>query len=182
MFTLSKGKTGLLVVDVQEKIFRTVERPMEILHTIQTLIKGLRLLSIPIYISEQYPTGLGSTIEGIREVLPADVKIFSKKSFSCLKNQAIRDMVIKSGITQWILVGLEAHVCVLQTAKDFKAQNFDVVVLNDAVSSRSLFDFSTAIAEMKDDGIRVSCTETVLFELFETSEAEHFKALSELLK
>lgn len=155
---------------------------MEVLHTIQFLIKGVQLLNIPIYVSEQYPSGLGNTVEGIRSILRNDVLIFSKRSFSCWKNQAIRDMIVKSGIKQWILVGLESHVCVLQTAKDLKANNYDVVVLNDAVTSRSIFDFSTAISEMKDDGIRVSSTETVIFELFETSEDPNFKALSELLK
>jgi len=182
MFTLDKKNTGVLIIDVQEKVFRAVERSMDILHTIQLLIAGVKLLSLPIYLSEQYPEGLGTTIEGIRNILPNNVTPLSKKSFSCWKNQGIRDAIIKSSIKQWILVGLETHVCVLQTAKDLKMNGFDVVVLNDAVSSRSLFDFSTAISEMKDGGIRVSCTETVLFELFETSETANFKALSELLK
>ena len=182
MFTLDKKSTGLLIIDVQDKVFRMVERPMEILHNIQMLIKGVQLLSLPIYVTEQYPTGLGHTVEGVRELLKDDVLIFSKRTFSCWKNQAFQDMIKKSGINQWILVGIESHVCVLQTAKDLKANGFEVVVLNDAVSSRSLFDFSTSISEMKEDGIRVSSVETVLFELFETSEAANFKALSELIK
>jgi nicotinamidase-related amidase len=182
MFTLNKAKTGLLIVDVQEKVFRAVDRQMEVLHSIQTLIKGLQILHIPIYVSEQYPTGLGPTVPGIRELLTHDVMIFSKRTFSCWKTEAIRDMIVKSGITQWILVGIETHVCILQTAKDLKMNKFDVVVLNDAVSSRSLYDFSTAISELKEDGIRVSSVETVLFELMETSEAAEFKAFSELLK
>lgn len=182
MFTLKKANTGLLIVDVQEKVFRSVDRPMEILHTIQTLIKGVQLLQIPIYVSEQYPTGLGHTVDGVRELLKNDVLIFSKRSFSCWKSQAIKDMIIKSGLTQWIVVGIETHVCILQTAKDLKQNGFDVVVLNDAVSSRSVYDFSTGISELKEDGIRVSSMETVLFELFETSEAPEFKFFSELLK
>ena len=172
----------LLIVDVQEKVFRAVDRQMDVLHTMQTLIKGMQLMHLPIYISEQYPTGLGPTVQGIRELLTNDVMIFSKRTFSCWKTQAIRDMIVKSGITQWILVGIETHVCILQTAKDLKKNNFDVVVLNDAVSSRSLYDYSTAISELKEDGIRVSSVETVLFELMETSEAPEFKAFSELLK
>lgn len=182
MFTLNKDTTGLLIIDVQDSTFRAVERSIEILHAIQTLIKGMQLLNIPIYVSEQYPKGLGHTVLGIQEVLTQETLIFSKRSFSCWKNQAIRDMIVKSGLKQWVIVGIESHVCVLQTAKDLKQNGFDVTVLNDAISSRSLFDFSTAIAEMKEDGVRISSVETVLFELFETSEAENFKALSELLK
>ncbi len=182
MFTLNKETTGLLIIDVQDSTFRAVERSIEILHSIQTLIKGTRLLNIPVFVSEQYPKGLGPTIKGIQDLLEKDTLVFSKRTFSCWKNQAIRDMIVKSGLKQWIIVGIESHVCVLQTAKDLKQNDFQVAVLNDAISSRSLFDFSTAIAEMKEDGIRISSVETVLFELFETSEAENFKALSELLK
>lgn len=182
MFTFDKSTTGLLIIDVQDKTFRAVERSVEILHAIQLLIKGTQLLNIPIYVTEQYPNGLGHTVEGIRDLLTLETLIFSKRTFSCWKNQAFQDMLIKSGLKQWIIVGIESHVCVLQTAKDMKLNNFQIAVLNDAISSRSLFDFSTAIAEMKEDGIRISSVETVLFELFETSEAENFKALSELLK
>ncbi len=94
----------------------------------------------------------------------------------------MKEARLNSGLTQWILVGIETHVCVLQTAKDMKINGFDVVVLNDAVSSRTMYNFATGISELKEDNIRVSSIETVLFELFETSEDPNFKSFSELLK
>lgn len=182
MFTLDRNKTGLLIVDVQEKVFSAVDRQMDVLHHIQTLIKGLRLLEIPIYVTEQYPQGLGQTVLGIRDLLPPEAVTLTKRTFSCWKDPHIQETLLKSGLTQWIVVGIEAHVCILQTAKDLKKHPFDVVVLNDAVSSRTIYDFSTGISELKEDGIRVSSVETVLFELFETSEDKAFKELSQLIK
>ncbi len=63
MFTLSKGKTGLIIIDVQDKVFRAVDRSMEVLHAIQLLINGCKLLNLPMFVSEQYPKGLGHTVE-----------------------------------------------------------------------------------------------------------------------
>lgn len=83
---------------------------------------------------------------------------------------------------QWVLIGIEAHVCVLQTAKDLIAEGKQVVVLNDAIGSRSIYDFSTAIAEMRDCGVRITSTETILFELLRNSQAAEFKAMSQLIK
>lgn len=182
MFTLDRKKTGLLIVDVQEKVFSAVDRQMDVLHHIQLLIQGTQLLDIPIFVTEQYPQGLGQTVLGVREHLPAGAVTLSKRTFSCWKDPGVQEVLLKSGLTQWIIVGIEAHVCILQTAKDLKKQAFDVVVLNDAVSSRTIYDFSTGISELKEDGIRVSSIETVLFELFETSEDKAFKALSQLIK
>lgn len=95
---------------------------------------------------------------------------------------AIKEAIEKTGKREWIVVGIEAHVCILQTARDLQVAGNRVVVLNDAISSRSIYDYSTAIAEMRDEGIRISSVETLLFELMQDSKCPEFKQVSQLIK
>lgn len=180
--TLSKNNTGLLVVDVQEKLFSLVDRAPEVLARMQQVIKGFQVLKLPIVVTEQYPQGLGHTVEGLRECLGGSSRFLTKTSFSCLGDPEIKQQLLAMPITQWVLIGIEAHVCILQTAKDLIAAGKEVVVLNDAISSRSIYDFSTAIAELRDSGVRISSVETVLFELVRDSKAPEFKGISMLIK
>ena len=99
-----------------------------------------------------------------------------------MDDDLVKAELLLAPVSQWVLAGIEAHVCVLQTAKDLLEQGKQVVVLNDAISSRSIYDFSTAIAEMRDCGARISSTETVLFELLRDSKAAEFKEISQLIK
>jgi len=179
---LSRKNCGLLIVDVQDKVFRAVENPCDVMYNMQKAIKGAQLLGLPIVVTEQYPQGLGPTIGALKTLLGEKQSYLSKTTFSCLGDMAIRNQILAMPINQWILIGIEAHVCILQTAKDLLEANKQVVVLNDCISSRSIYDFSTAIAEMRDIGIRVSSTETVLFELIKDSKAPEFKQLSQLIK
>lgn len=182
MDPLDSKKSALLVVDVQEKLFPLVAHPTEMLDKLLTLIDGCQIMHLPILISEQYPKGLGSTIEAIRQKLAAPAPTFSKTSFSCLKSPEIAEAVIQTNRSQWIVAGIEAHVCIFQTARSLLQAGKQVVVVNDAISARSIYDFSTAIAELRDLGARISSTETVLFELLGDSTKPEFKALSQLIK
>lgn len=175
-FRLIKEQTALLIIDVQEKLYDHVERSCEMMHSILKMARGAKLLKLPIVATEQYPQGLGHTIAPIKNCLGSDQHYSVKTCFSAAES------VEKIPAQQWILVGVEAHVCVLQTAKDLLAKGKDVVVLNDAISSRSIYDFSTAIAEMRDTGIRISSVETVLFELLHDAQAAEFKEISKLIK
>ena len=181
-YKLSREKTALLVVDVQERLFREVERPCEVLPVMQTVIKGFQVMRLPIVITEQYPQGLGPTVTGIKNCLEGDYSLFTKTTFSCLGDKQIKDYILNLSVTQWVLIGIEAHVCILQTAKDLLAEGRQVVILNDAITSRSIFDFSTAISELRDCGARISSAETVLFELLGDSKAAEFKEISQLVK
>lgn len=181
-FSLERKKTALLVIDVQDKLFNQVERSCEVMLTMQKVIKGFQILNLPVLVSEQYPKGLGPTIATLKTTLRDNQAYLSKTTFSCLKDPIIKEMIQKLNINQWVLVGIEAHVCVLQTAKDLLRMGKEVVVLNDAISSRSLYDFSTAIAEMRDCGARISSAETILFELLGDSQADEFKEMSQLIK
>lgn len=180
---LSKSKAGLLVIDVQDSLVSVVDRSCEVIHFISTAIKGCQILGLPILLSEQYPKGLGQTSASIKAAFgdnPPEPLI--KTSFSCLGDSVIRQKILEIPVEQWLLVGFEAHVCILQTAKDLIAAGKEVIVLNDAITSRSVFDFSTAIAELRDMGARVTSTETALFELLNNASVPEFKLISRLVR
>lgn len=181
-FSLERKKTALFVIDVQDKLFNQVERSCEVMLTIQKMIRGFQILNLPILVSEQYPQGLGPTIATIKATLRDEQEYLAKTTFSCTKDPVIKEKIRSLKADQWVLVGMEAHVCVLQTAKDLLNMGKEVVVLNDAITSRSLYDFSTAIAEMRDCGVRISSAETILFELLGDSRADEFKEMSRLIK
>lgn len=181
-YKLSREKTGLLLIDVQEKLFPYVENSCPVMQTLQKAVRGFQILNLPIYVTEQYPQGLGSTVATLKGVLGQEQQYLVKTTFSCLDDALIKDELLKAPVEQWVVVGIEAHVCVLQTVKDLIENGKQVTVLNDAISSRSIYDFSTAIAELRDCGARISSTETVLFELLRNSKATEFKEISQLIK
>jgi len=167
---------------MQDKIFASVDRGEDILQTLSKLVKGFQLLNLPILLSEQYPQGLGQTVGSLQTQLGQSYRPWIKSTFSCLDDPDFFNYVISFPYQQWVVVGIEAHICVLQTVKGLLKAGKQVVVLNDAITSRSIYDFSTAIAEMRDAGARISCAETVLFELLKDSKHPQFKPISELIK
>lgn len=181
-FKLARDRTGLLLIDVQEKLFPYVENSCSVMQAMQKAIRGFQILHLPIIATEQYPKGLGSTVAVLKGLLGDSQRYLVKTSFSCMDDAKIQQELLSMPIDQWVLIGIEAHVCVLQTAKDLLEQQKQVVVLNDAISSRSIYDFSTAIAELRDCGARISSTETILFELLRNSQASEFKEISQLIK
>ena len=181
-FSLTKERVGLLVVDMQEKLAARVACYPEVLQQILKTIKGFQVMGRPIAVTEQNPIGLGPTITPIRDLLGADQEFLPKTTFSCLGDQAVKKQLLDSSVEQWVVVGIEAHVCVLQTAKDLLAAGKGVVVLSDAVSSRSTVDFLSALNELRDGGVRVSSVETILFEILRDYKSPEFKQISRLFR
>lgn len=180
--TLQPSQTVLLIVDVQEKLFASVSKGSQILHALSRLVKGFQILHLPIFLSEQYPQGLGHTIAPLQTLLGNAYQPWVKSTFSCLDDPKIFEKVALLPYQQWIVVGIEAHVCVLQTAKGLLKAGKEVIVLNDAVTSRFLDHTATSLAEMREMGVRVSCVETILFELLKDSKHPQFKLISQLIK
>jgi nicotinamidase-related amidase len=179
---LERKRTGLIVIDVQDRLFSLVERQCDVTHSIEQVIRGFQILHLPIVVTEQYPEKMGMTIEALRQVLGQDYKPVGKRTFSCLGEEALQAQILSLPVDQWVLVGIETHVCILQTAKALLRAGKEVVVLNDCITSRSIYDYSTAIAEMRDCGVRISSVETVLFELVQDSRIPEFKEISQLIK
>ncbi|MEM1283052.1 MAG: isochorismatase family protein [Chlamydiota bacterium] len=180
---LKRGHTGVLVIDIQERLYAHVERSCEMFHATKIFVQAMNILGVPIVVTEQYPEKMGQTLLQLREEMPEEqCHYFSKTAFSCLGDEKIRQHILSLPYDNWILVGMEAHVCVLQTAIDLLQEDKGVVVINDAITSRSIYDYSTAIAELRDWGARVTSVETVLFELLSDSKAAEFKQISQLIK
>jgi len=181
-FTLEKSKAVLLIIDVQNALYPVVERGPDVIESLFKVIKGFQILNLPIFISEQYPKGLGETLVQLKTLLGEQYRPWKKTAFSCVQDPEFQSHLESQPQSQWILAGLETHICVFQTAKDLLRLGKQVLVLNDATSSRSIFDFSTGIAELRDAGARISSTETVLFELLKDSKAPEFKLISEMIR
>jgi isochorismate hydrolase len=178
---LTRDRTALVVVDVQERLWTVMRQRQRLAKRIAVVIQGCQVLEVPIYITEQYPQGLGLTIAPIKEFL-GDIKPLVKMTFSCCGLTQLPRMMQEKGIAQVILTGIEAHVCVLQTALDLLSDGFQVHLLSDAISSRHQVDEEIALRRLSEEGVILSTVETALFELLTTAEAPEFKALSKLIK
>ncbi|MCB1119355.1 MAG: isochorismatase family protein [Chlamydiia bacterium] len=163
---------------MQEKLYPVMDHPCAILHKMIQLIQGAQILSVPIFVTEQYPKGLGQTIPEIQNLLKPHYQPFEKTTFSALGADTLAEQLPD----QVVVAGIEAHVCVLQTVKDLLKRGKEAIVLNDAISSRSVVDFSTAIAEMRDLKVRITSTETLLFEWLGNATHPQFRSISQLVK
>ncbi|SCA63236.1 Isochorismatase domain-containing protein 2A [Chlamydiales bacterium SCGC AG-110-M15] len=180
--TIKPEDSALLLVDVQEKLLPRIDRGSDVTRQMQKVIKGAQALQIPIIVTEQYPQGLGSTVPPLKASLSPNQVYLPKTTFSCMQDTKIAETILSLPVKNWILIGIEAHICILQTARDLLREGKQVIAVNDAMSSRSIFDFSTAVAEMRDCGARITSTETILFELLKDAKHPQFKEVSKLFK
>ena len=145
------------------------------------LLKGMALLKIPTTVSEQYIKGLGRTLEIFQNEL-SEASFDEKNAFSCMDDSEIAPHLLSNKRNQIILCGIEAHVCVMQTAIDLIDKGFNVCVVVDAIGSRNSFDKNIAIQRMQQEGVYLSTVESILFELCRDSNKPIFKDLSNLIK
>jgi nicotinamidase-related amidase len=183
MQRLLPAQTALIVVDLQERLAPAMEQAAfaRAVKATDLLLQAAKLLSVPTIATEQYPKGLGPTIEPLRAPLEAArAKIVSKTCFSACDTPDVARFV--SGHRAAIVVGVEAHVCVFQTVRDLAARGLEVHVPHDAVASRREDDRKTALDLMARAGAVVTTSETVVFDWLQRAEGETFKALSKLMR
>jgi nicotinamidase-related amidase len=171
----------LLVIDVQEKLFRVMYQKEQLADNLQRLIKGIQVLEVPVLVTEQYPQGLGPTIPEIAQLL-ADVKPYPKVNFSCCGDEAFLQGFKQLRRKQVLIAGIESHVCVYQTAADLIAAGYEVYVVSDAVSSRTEQNKNTGIKMMLQSGSKLTGTEAALFELLKVAKGDKFKAISQIVR
>jgi len=171
----------LVVVDVQEKLTSVMYKKEKLRQELAKLIKGINVLEVPIILTEQNPDGLGLTISEIKTLLP-DIEPIYKMSFSCLRAEEFPKSLKDLGRKQVILTGIETHVCVYQTAMDLLESGYDVQVVADCVSSRTLANKELALDKMKKSGVNVTSTEIILFELLKTADSPKFREISSIIK
>jgi nicotinamidase-related amidase len=174
---LNKNDSILLLIDVQEKLTPFVLNEERLINRCEWLLRLASKIKIPVLASEQYPKGLGTTIEPLKKYFTAQ-NCIEKVHFSCMQESNYVHRLSELKRNQLILFGIEAHVCILQTALEMKTAGFDVFVVVDAVSSRSEFDLKYGLKRMKQDGIHLITTEMVFFEWLRHSAVPDFKALS----
>lgn len=178
---LDPNRSALVVVDAQEGFRNAIPDFALVVSRISVAIRGFRTLGLPIIVTEQYPKGLGPTCEELRLLLPDDLEPIEKTAFSSCGAEVDR-ILRERGVSQVVLCGLEAHICVSQTAHDLIERGVQVHLLHDAVCSRFQHDKLAGLAKMQIAGAVPSSTEMALFELVRDSRSPHFKDIQALIK
>ena len=179
---LDSSKTALVVIDVQEAFRSPIPDFAEIAGNISIAVRGCGIFGIPVVVTEQYPKGLGRTAEEILLVLPDDCEPIEKTSFSSCGAGAFVEVLRKSGAKQVVISGVEAHVCVNQTAHDLLNEGFEVHLLTDCVGSRFEHDKTAGLAKMQSSGVIPTSTEMMLFELMRDARHDKFKEIQQIIK
>lgn len=177
------GKTGLFVIDMQERLLPAMEEPVQarIVKAHQTLLAMAGLFEMPVIYTEQYPKGLGATIEPLREPL-AGARRFEKIEFSALANAEVLEKGARDFPEDVVLTGMETHVCVLQTALDLLRHGFRVFVPADAVASRTDENRQIGLRLMERAGAVVTNSESLAFACLGQAGGDAFKTLSRLIR
>lgn len=177
---LNKEETALIIIDIQERIYKVVRKHEKLMDNVLKLIKGFKVLNLPIYYTEQYPKGLGATVNTLKNELTGNA--IHKMTFSCSHAENLFEKLNNNNIKQVVVCGIESHVCVQQTVLDLLANGFQVNLPVNAVSSRSKVDYKTAIKRMDKHGAEITTVESVLFELLQICGTPEFKQISALVK
>ena len=178
---LTAQDTALLLVDIQEKLSPTMHAREEFIANVQRLVRGARALGVPIVWAEQNPKGLGPTVAEVAELL-RDLTPISKFSFSCGASEPCMQGLRRIGRTHVLIAGIEAHVCVYQTALELLEKGYHVEVVADACSSRTLQNKQIGLDKIRDAGAAITSVETALFELLKVAEGPVFKQILQVVK
>ena len=181
---IDAAKCFLLIVDMQERLLPVMTGGEEVERRCSILLKAAKRLAVPVAVSEQYPRGLGHTVPGLRGEI-GNAPVFEKTAFSCWRDDGLKTHLIahhEGGRPQAIVAGIEAHVCVLQTAIDLAQAGFAVFAVADAMSSRAAASVGLAHKRMRQEGVEVVNTEMVVFELLGRAGTAEFKELSALIR
>lgn len=181
---LKSENSQLLIIDVQERLAPVMFEMDKMVKNTSIVLEAATHLKIPVLISEQYKKGLGETLKELRKNGP-NIVLMEKMHFSCWEDEKIKIHLsdnLNSGKNQFVLVGIEAHICVTQTALDLKTTGKEVFVIADCVTSRKPSSVDLALKRMRAAGCHVINTEMALFEWLNISGTDDFKKISKLIK
>ena len=178
---IERDQSLLLVVDVQEKLAPAIHDGAAAIANNRRLLASAGRLGIPVFVSEQYVRGLGSTVTDLLP-LPAGAQIIEKMHFSCAREPGFLEMLSETGRRQIVVTGMETHVCVLQTVLGLREAGYTVFLVEDAASSRTPANRAAAVERMCAAGAHVVTTEMVVFEWLQKAGTEDFRALLPLIK
>ena len=178
---IDRERTVFINVDIQEKFLHVISGMEGVIANSIKLVKSAEILKIPLLITEQYPKGLGHTIDRIR--FKGVAKIIEKNSFSCFGSHEFRKAIENmKTVDTLVLFGIETHVCILNTALDAAKAGYNVHVIADATSSRKIYDKEIAIERMRQSGAFIDTTESALFQIMKEAGTEEFRQISRLIK
>lgn len=172
-----RKRTVFVMIDVQEKFVPVIRGVKDVIRNANILVKASEILRVPLLVTEQYPKGLGKTVNGIKVPKPIE-----KMEFSCFGCREFVRKLDALKVKDVVIFGIEAHVCVLKTALDALEKGCRVHVVADAVSSRTKDNKELAIERMRQSGIYVVTTEMILFQLMDKAGTDEFKKISRLVK
>jgi nicotinamidase-related amidase len=186
MIGLHRSRAALLVVDIQDRLIPAMpaDDAARVIRHAQILIEAADRLGLPIVVSQQYPKGLGRTVAAVEDALVAarHVHRFDKVAFSAVAAPEFSALAPGLGRDQWIVCGMETHVCVYQTARDLAARGWATHVCADAVSSRARSNRDIGLDLMKQAGAIITSTEVCVFDLLGQAGSDEFRALSKAIK
>ncbi len=178
---LKREDTVLIVVDIQGKLAQLMYQREKLIENLQKIIQGAKILNLPIIWMEQYPKGLGPTTPEIADLLP-ELRPIPKISFSCCGESHFMTKLNAINRNQILICGIETHVCIHQTALDLIKLGYEVQIVSDAVSSRTIENREIGLQKMAAAGAIRTSVEMALFELLRVAGSKEFKAISKILK
>ena len=179
---LERNRSALVVIDMQERFRDIVSEMASAVAGCSRLIRFCERLDIPILVTEHYPGGLGRTLPELAELLPETAGRLEKIAFSCFGDEGFRRTVKEIGRDQWLLCGIESHVCVYQTAFDLIRDGKQVAVAADAVSSRRARDRDAGLDRMRELDAQIMNVEMMLFEILKQAKTDDFRRVADILK
>lgn len=179
---LTREGTTLLVVDIQERLLPVIADAERLLRRSVVAVQIARALRLPVLLTEQYPKGLGRTVPEVVDALGDAYRPVEKTTFSACGDDGVGDALRATNARNVLLVGIEAHVCVLQTALDLLDGGYRVFPVADAISSRHAEDRSLGLERMRQNGAQLVSTEMLLFELLGASKDPNFRTLQNLIR
>ena len=177
---LTKDQTALVIIDVQGKLAQIVEESELVIQNIAKAVQCANVLEIPILWLEQYPKGLGTTVETIANEINGTP--IEKITFSAYDNEQFVQALEATGCKNILLTGIEAHICVYQTAKHLLANGYNVEVMADCISSRTNGNREVGLQKMLQLGATISSVEMAYFEMLQIAKGDQFKAISKIVK
>ncbi|PMH02814.1 hydrolase [Vibrio lentus] len=178
---LMRQNTGLVVVDVQGKLARLVDESDTLIFNCGKLIKGAQVLGLPIVSLEQNPEKLGATVDELNDLL-SDAKPIPKFTFNACEEHKFVEAVQAKDVDTWLVCGIEAHICVYQTAMGLLDLGYKAQVVGDCISSRTALNKKLAISRLQDAGIQITGLEMSLYELVKDCRAPEFKSILSLIR
>lgn len=177
---LRTDDTAVVIIDIQRRLVAAMHQASRMVDKARKLLAAAGVLDLPIVWTEQNPRGLGPTVPELAELIPG--RPIEKMTFSCCGHPPFGDELARRARPQILLAGIETHVCVYQTAMDLIADEYEVHVAADAVTSRDAEDRTVGLRKMRDAGARITTVETALFELLVTAEDPRFGDILKIVK